>query len=85
MHAEAARLGARPSGTGFIQDADELNCEECEASYRLHYDEETGGPGILEHSGGRNHLGSPSASFRENSIGWAGVLNRRMANNPVTG
>jgi hypothetical protein len=43
MHAEAVRVGALPSSTGLIEDTDELNCAECEASYRLHYDKDTEG------------------------------------------
>jgi hypothetical protein len=39
MHAEAVKVGARPSRLGLMLDARRaLNCEECSVSYRLHYD-----------------------------------------------
>jgi hypothetical protein len=39
MHAEAVAIWARASKVGLIQDASTaLNCEECGASYYLHYD-----------------------------------------------
>lgn len=39
MHAEAVRVGARPSKIGLVHDPDlSVYCEECDARYRLHYD-----------------------------------------------
>jgi len=39
MHAEAVKVGGRPSRIGLMLDARRaLNCEECSAHYRLHYD-----------------------------------------------
>lgn len=39
MHAEAVKVGARPSEIGLMHDArSALNCEECDARYYLHYD-----------------------------------------------
>jgi hypothetical protein len=39
MHAEAVKVGACPSRIGLLGDAHRaLNCQECSASYYLHYD-----------------------------------------------
>ena len=39
MHAEAVKVGARPSKIGLMHDArSALTCQECDARYHLHYD-----------------------------------------------
>jgi hypothetical protein len=39
MHAEAVKVGARPSKIALMHDARRaLNCGECSARYCLHYD-----------------------------------------------
>ena len=39
MHAEAVKLGARPSKFGLRSDAHRtMKCEECDVCYRVHYD-----------------------------------------------
>jgi hypothetical protein len=39
MHAEAVKVGARPSTIVLMSDARHaLNCQECSARYQLHYD-----------------------------------------------
>jgi hypothetical protein len=44
MHAEAVKLGARPSKFGLMSDAHcAVNCEECDVRYRLHYDTDAEG------------------------------------------
>jgi hypothetical protein len=44
MHAEAVKIGARPSKIGLKQDASRaVNCQECDARYRLHYDSDAEG------------------------------------------
>jgi hypothetical protein len=44
MHAEAVKLGARPSKFGLMSDAHRsMNCEECDVRYCLHYDSDAEG------------------------------------------
>ena len=44
MHAEAVRLGARPSKFGLMSDANRtMKCEECGVCYRVHYDRDAEG------------------------------------------
>ena len=44
MHAEAVRLGARPSKFGLMSDANRtMKCEECGVRYRVHYDRDAEG------------------------------------------
>ncbi len=44
MHAEAVKIGARPSKIDLMHDARRaLNCEECDARYYLYYDNDAEG------------------------------------------
>ncbi len=44
MHAEAVKLGARPSKLGLISDTHRaMNCEQCDVCYRVHYDRDAAG------------------------------------------
>ncbi len=44
MHAEAVKLGARPSKIGLMHDArTALSCAECDACYHLYYDSDAEG------------------------------------------
>ena len=44
MHAEAVKLGARPSKLGLIRDAHwTMKCQECDVCYHVHYDRDAEG------------------------------------------
>jgi hypothetical protein len=44
MHAEAVKIGVRPSKLGLMSDAHHaMNCEECGVGYRVHYDSDAKG------------------------------------------
>ena len=44
MHAEAVKLGARPSKFGLMSDAHRtMKCKECGVCYRVHYDSDAEG------------------------------------------